>query len=58
MPQIIKDGVTYDLNDITEGDAFAGFIYCPTLYSELFKLDDFTIGTTEFTGAGTIGGLT
>ena len=32
MPQLIRDGKTYDLNEITEGDQFKGFVYCPSLY--------------------------
>jgi hypothetical protein len=65
MPQIIKDGKVYDLNEITEGDQFKGFIYCPALYDGVIKLDNFQITqtvdgsavTSDFTGAGTVDGF-
>jgi hypothetical protein len=57
MPQILKDGVLYDLNEITEGDAFSGFIYCPALYADIIKLDDFTLDGASVSGAGTVEGF-
>jgi len=65
MPQLIKDGRVYDLNEITEGDAFKGFVYCPELYSDVISLADFNITTVvngsnvtkSFKGAGTVDGF-
>jgi predicted Zn-dependent protease with MMP-like domain len=65
MPQLIRDGKTYDLNEITEGDQFKGFVYCPSLYDGVIKLEDFDITqvidgssvTNTFKGAGTVEGF-
>lgn len=65
MPQLIRDGKTYDLNEITEGDQFKGFVYCPSLYDGIIKLADFDLPviidgaetTRPFKGAGTIEGF-
>lgn len=65
MPQLIRDGKTYDLNEITEGDQFKGFVYCPSLFDGIIKLNDFDITqvidgssvTNTFKGAGTVEGF-
>lgn len=65
MPQLLRNGKVYDLNEITEGDQFKGFVYCPALYDGVIQLEDFKINTTvggtavqlDCKGAGTVEGF-